>query len=254
MSDFFTSKNGLEFVDELNVQLNALKASETSTISLSTGDSNHGLVLATMKASFLWSTETSLATSRRTNSRGSLYRSRSLCSGDGILDSTTAQLQELYRLFQNNSSWSHLDQVDESVIIVTASRPHVIVKTSTSFISLIGFGAENIFCHCLDHYIDYDTSLFPEEEFHPKEILTTFYDTIALRGLAHMIIQFLNSENQPVRCSVHGFAIGYPNLSRDGGISTNDFRETSYSLNYSEGLVLFSFIYYYIYFHLLIFS
>ena len=188
-----------------------------------------------MKSSFLWSTETSLATnSRRSNSRGSLYRSRSLCSGDGISNSTTGRLQELYRLFQTDTSWSHIDSVHEPVLIITASAPHAIVKTSMTFISLLGYGAEHIFCHCLDHYIDYDTSLFPEEEFHPKFILSSFYDKIASRGLAHMIIQLVNSENQPVRCSVHGFAIGYPNLSRDGVLD----RETNCSLNYSDGFVL----------------
>lgn len=227
MEEFFDSPSGIAFIEEINYQLNILKTIDTSP-SISSFES-HGLVLATMKESFLWSTETSLATTARgSNYRNSLYRSRSYCSGDGTLDSTTLQLQELYRLFQNDESWNRIDHVEESALIVTASIPHAIVKSSLAFISLLGYAAENLFCHSLDHYVDYEASLFPEESFVPKAVLSEFYDEIAARGLGHMVIQLVNSENQPVRCSVHGFAIGCPSISREEYKSMRD------SLNYSE--------------------
>lgn len=227
MEEFFDSAIGTAFLEEVNSQINILKTREPSP-SINSFET-HGLVLSTMKESFLWSTETSLATTARaSNYRNSLYRSRSFCSGEDNLHATTLQLQELYRLFQNDDSWNKIDRVEESAIIVTATIPHAIVKSSLSFISLMGYGAENLFCHCLDHYVDYDASLFPEEHFAPNTVLSQFYDEIASRGLAHMVIQLVNSENKPIRCSVHGFAIGCPSAPREEYKSLRD------SLNYSE--------------------
>jgi hypothetical protein len=226
MEQFFSSPRGVAFPDEINAQLNLLKTVESVTsLSLSSFES-HGLLLSTMKQSFLWSSETSLATTTRISN--AMYRSRSFCSGEGSLDSTTLQLQDLYRLFQNDPSWSKVDQVEESALIVTATVPHAIVKSSMAFVSLMGYAAENLFCHSLDHYVDYDASLFPEERFLPRIVLSEFYDSIASRGLGHMVLQLINSENEPLRCSVHGFAIGCPSLSKDVWSPLRD------SLNYSE--------------------
>jgi hypothetical protein len=230
MEKFFASPRGEAFVEEVTSQLHILKTTDLS-MSLSSFES-HGLVLATMKESYLWSSETSLATTRASNPRNTLYRSRSFCSGEGTLDTTVLQLQDLYRLFQNDPSWSKMDQVEESALLVTASVPHAIVKASLPFISLMGYAAENLFCHSLDHYVDYDASLCPEEQhFHPKAVLSEFYDSLALCGLGHMTTQLINSENQSVRCSVHGFAVGCPLVSQDHS------RESSHSLNYSECVV-----------------
>jgi hypothetical protein len=243
MEQFFASPRGVAFADEVNSQLNLLKTSAdpsvVSSLSLSSFES-HGVLLSTMKESFLWSSETSLATTTRiSNPRNSLYRSRSFCSGEeGSLNSTTAQLQELYRLFQTDSSWSKVDLVEESALIVTATVPHVIIKSSVAFISLMGYAAENLFCHSLDHYVDYEASLFPEQDQQQgqeravsRTVLSEFYEAIACRGLGHMVLQLINSENQPLRCSIHGFAIGFPNRNLSKDLTA---RESSYSLNYSE--------------------
>jgi hypothetical protein len=230
METFFGSPHGQGFVEEVNAQLAILKTTDQS-LSLSSFE-GHGLVLSTMKESYLWSSETSLATTRASNPRNTLYRSRSFCSGEGSLDSTVLQLQELYRLFQNDPGWSKVDEVEESALFVTASSPHAIVKSSLPFVSLMGYAAENLFCHSLDHYVDYDASLCPEEQqFHPRAVLSDFYDSLATSGLGHMTLQLINSENQSVPCSVHGFAVGCPLFSQD---AFGQSRESSHSLNYSE--------------------
>lgn len=225
MEAFFISPVGLSFIDELSAQLTILKSIDlNASLSLSSFESQ-GVVMANLKTtSFLFDEETSLANPRN-SSRNSFIRSRSLCSGDG---SATVQLQDLYRLFQTDTSWSQIDPIEEAVVVVTASVPHAIVKTSMSFITLLGYGAEKIFCHCLDHYVDYDSLMFPDELTQPRGVISNFYEAIASQGLGHMIIKLMNSENRSIPCSIHGFAVGKPNMSTDFP------RDTGSSLSYSE--------------------
>jgi len=117
------------------------------------------------------------------------------------------ELQELYTRIRQNDCWSALDELSDPVVIVSKMEPHIILKCSPAFVSLLGYESRQLFGRTLDCVIDSHYSFYTDSQDTPLTLLSRFYTALGSTGMAHMVNNIVNLDQQSIQCSFHGYVI-----------------------------------------------
>ena len=134
---------------------------------------------------------------------------------------SSVQLQRLYDRMCAPGPWSMVDELPHSVLVLSGSgTPHILLKSSMVFLSIMGLRASQIFGRCLEDFLLGGAHTSPVNKptalgsnhppANPSEELASllnFYSSIERTGMGSCVLNLVTQRGRTVAFSVHAFSI-----------------------------------------------
>jgi len=131
--------------------------------------------------------------------------SRNSCEALAKAERLSTELSYLFNKIEEDVVWRQVDELSDPVIILTGRAPHIIVKASMAWLSLLGTTASQVFGHCLEDFVMNEVEN-AEDNDEIVSSLQCFYDTLRSLVVAHCILP-LRTRQRKILFSLHAHPI-----------------------------------------------
>jgi hypothetical protein len=207
-------------------------ANPALTSSTAAGTATQGAGARKTKRPSNTSSVTTRGTSSSTGATGKHSESRFSSSSGAAFHPSALELQTIHERIALSSPWKLIDEMAESVVVLSGSNtPHIMLKASMTFLSIVGLSSEQLFGRCLEDLMAADLrhTLLPdidstgilsgessqvdaeeEEDSNGREAmepLIKFYTSLD-RGLpSSCVLKLTVGHGRRIAFSVHSFPI-----------------------------------------------
>lgn len=117
-----------------------------------------------------------------------------------------APLRDLYMAINNDPVWKIARSSSDPLIVISGQAPHIIMLLSTKFESLTGLRQKSCFGLCFEDFVTSPKNVVDREGSNQK-VLSDFYVSLKLKRSAHMVLNFLNPDDDELSMSIHAMPI-----------------------------------------------
>lgn len=117
-----------------------------------------------------------------------------------------APLRDLYLAINNDPIWKIARSSTDPLLVISGQAPHIVLLMSTKFEALTGLRQKSCFGLCFEDFVTSPKHVV-DDEANNQKILSDFYVTLKLNKSAHMVLNFLSSNDEVMCMSIHAMPI-----------------------------------------------